>query len=478
MSRKRWGQVSNLVRENWGLLLSALIGLVAYGGLVRLDRVYGGLRGAATAEAIAWYLLAFTGFITALLWAEQRGVSLKVVWGAAVLFRITLLFTSPTLSDDVYRYLWDGYIANQGISPYAYAIDAIELDPYDHPIRGAANNPWMASPYLPAAQWVFALSARFFPLRIFPLQILMVGFDLLTGVVIAGLLRMAGLPARRLILYLWNPLVVVEAAHGAHIDAWMVLLSLAAVWFTFRFSEEISSKTRWWLSLVAPVLLSLATLTKILPILLLPVLFFRWSWKQRGVYGAGVAAVLVPAGLRGGWGLVGSLTGTGVFGALRIYADQWTFNSGVFYWSEAWLRETLVFEPTRAAKAVVLVVLAGILLVVMVFGKRRPGIRGALRLAAIPWMGYLLLTPTLHPWYALALLAFLPFLPPREDEPRALWLAVLPWLYLSAVLVFSYLTYRDPFEFLELEWVRQLEWLPTFALLAIGAAAAARRLGK
>jgi hypothetical protein len=92
--------------------------------------------------------------------------------------------------------------------------------------------------------------------------------------------------------------------------------------------------------------------------------------------------------------------------------------------------------------------------------------RAALRLMSLPLMGYVLLTPTLHPWYLLMLLAFLPFLTPGSDEPAWFWIFVTPWLYLSGALIFSYLAYLDPRDFTEVEWARHLAWLPTLALLA------------
>ena len=39
--------------------------------------------------------------------------------------------------------------------------------------------------------------------------------------------------------------------------------------------------------------------------------------------------------------------------------------------------------------------------------RRRTNLRPTLRLMAVPFMAYLLLTPTVHPWYALILLVFL-----------------------------------------------------------------------
>ena len=219
-------------RQQWGLILVTAVSIVAYGGLAWLHWQYGTLRDGIIGQTIAWYLVAFAAFVGVIVWAEKRPVSLKWIWGAAILFRVLLLFTIPTLSDDVYRYLWDGYVAAEGISPYVFAIDAPELDYLDIPQRSLANNRDMASPYLPVAQWVFVVVAFFLPLQPIFLQILMVLFALGTAFLLAKLLALGKLPPHRLLLYLWNPLVVVEVAHGAHIDAWMILLMVTAVWFS------------------------------------------------------------------------------------------------------------------------------------------------------------------------------------------------------------------------------------------------------
>ena len=455
------------IREYWGLLIIFAVSLIAYGGLVRLDQLHGNLRGPYTPETITWYLVAFFAFLGAILWSEYRPIAAKWLWGGAILFRLLLLFTSPSLSDDIYRYLWDGYVSNQGVSPYAYAIDAPELDYLDVPVRALANNTWMASPYLPAAQWIFHSLAFLFPLEPIFLQILMVGFDLLSGLILVGLLRLTALPAHRLLIYLWNPLVILEVAHGAHIDAWMALLTLAAIWFTLKTAPASNSPTYQLYVLAAPVLLAAATLTKILPFLLLPLLFFLWSWRQRILYGLVVFGVLLPSGLRAGWGLTGLMDGRGVFGALRIYSERWKFNSGLFFWLETWLSALGVPEPTDTAKLAVALLMGLTWLGVWVWAWRRPGIRSTLRAAVVPFIAYIALTPTVHPWYILILLAFLPFLPPDKGEPHFLWFGILPWLYLSGSLIYSYLTYIDPSEFHELPWVRSLEWIPTLGLLLI-----------
>ena len=73
--------------------------------------------------------------------------------------RFILLLTIPSLSDDIYRYIWDGHVAINGFSPYAFAVNDHTLDFLSIPERDLANNAWMASPYLPAAQLLFFLAA-------------------------------------------------------------------------------------------------------------------------------------------------------------------------------------------------------------------------------------------------------------------------------------------------------------------------------
>ncbi len=471
MKPKQWFR-----KDRFGLIFLTSITILAYGALVSMDFVYGTLRDSYTPQSIGWYLLAFVAYIAILVWVERWGIGRKWMWGGAVLLRVMMLLTTPTLSDDVYRMLWDGYVAHQGVSPYMHAIDSPALDHLEVPVRGLANNAWMASPYLPAAQGVFYGVTAVFPLKPIFLQGIMVIFDLLSAWLIARLLALALLPGRRLMIYLWNPLVIIEVAHGAHIDAWMILLALLAVYLAlrqsggrdiipwFRQSKSISYLAHF----LSPLFLALGTLTKLLPVLLLPVLFWLWNWPQRVFYALVTLLLLLPFGMSAGWGLSGDLDGTGLFGAIRIYADQWNFNSGIFHWLEVWLDKLGVDKPLGMAKGIVVLLLLVVVTAVWIAARKRTATRTALRIMSVPLIGYVLLTPTFHPWYLLLLLAFVPFLAPAEDESPWRWLLAAPWLYLSGALVFSYMTYLDPLNYGELEWVRQVEWIPTILLLVAG----------
>ncbi len=298
------------------------------------------------------------------------------------------------------------------------------------------------------------------------MQLLMICFDVLAAAMVIKLLRLARLPERRVLLYWLNPLVIIEVAHGAHIDAMILGLASVGLWLSLD-----KARTSQFALHAAPVLIAAATLTRPLALLLIPVLFWIWNWRQRITWAVAVGVPIAVAGASAGFGLGDEATGTGVFGSARAYTDSFRFNSGVYHWLGRWiagrgLNDQGWSEPAALTRLIVGLVVVALLVVVFLVGRRDRDVRGTLRLLAVPLMIYVVFTPVLHPWYTLLLLGFVPFLAPGEGEPNIGWLWVAPWILLSALLIFSYLTYEDPVAFAEREWVRRLEWYPTLGVLA------------
>src|SRR5262245_35795101 len=51
----------------------------------------------------------------------EKGSRLSAtILGFAFLFRLTLFWCTPSLSEDIYRYIWDGRVQMAGINPYRY----------------------------------------------------------------------------------------------------------------------------------------------------------------------------------------------------------------------------------------------------------------------------------------------------------------------------------------------------------------------
>jgi alpha-1,6-mannosyltransferase len=416
------------------------------------------------------YVTAYLAYSVAIWWALKKPGGrreLALIIGLAILFRVTLLFTSPpTLSDDVYRYIWDGRLMNAGVNPYAYPVNSPLLDPYASPLRALVNHNWMASPYLPAAQLLFALVYRLVPESPLAFQVAAVFFDLLTGWLVIDLLRRLGLPRTRALIYLWNPLVVVESAHGAHVvDALMVCLIMAALWLLIARRSRVPSAA----------MLAAATLTKGLPVILLPVVARRWRPGPTLLYGSLVVAACAVFALGAGWGLTGPLDGDGLFGALRIYGSLWNYNGGLYHWIEVLVsghptpgavpQEIVGWQPILAAKLIVAAALLTVLGIVWCKERQIEDDLAQLRLAMVPLAAYLLLTTTVHPWYVTLVIPLLPFLTSRADEEAKLNRRLWPWLYLAAAVAFSYLTYLDIDHLREYDSARLLEYVPFYLML-------------
>jgi len=225
-------------------------------------------------------------------------------------------------------------------------------------------------------------------------------------------------------------------------------------------------------------------LTKIVPLLLAPLFIRRWGWRRWLLFTilvcVGVAVFVPGAGL----GLIGDLDGRGVFGTLRIYASQWNFNANLYHWLEAYLTgyrspgaapfEVPYIHSILFARGIVSALLALILLATALLAWRldelqrgtwRQRILCLLRLAVLPLGAYLLLTPTLHPWYLTIIVPFIPFLLADREEGARISRFIWTWLYLSCAVTFFYLSYIDPNNFQEFSLARQVEYIPFYLLL-------------
>lgn len=107
--------------EVLGLILTGLF--LALSGLShRFVYGQGHLERPILAVAV-WLLAAFIiyGMAVWIVLRRPQAVRLSTVLLFAVLFRLVLLGSNVIQEDDLYRYVWDGQISLQGVSPYRCA---------------------------------------------------------------------------------------------------------------------------------------------------------------------------------------------------------------------------------------------------------------------------------------------------------------------------------------------------------------------
>lgn len=355
---------------------SDLLKLVSAGGLLGACAAIGHV--ANLTEAPRTFLLlfsvAFLCYVVGLVvWERQPGRSAVVtILAVGAACRLVLLPAAPSLSTDAYRYVWDARVARAGIDPYAYAPVAPELEPLrDTAIFPRLNHPTWRTVYPPGAQAFFRLVDAAVPDSVAAMKLGLALAELVALGLVLALLVTSGLPPARVVIYAWNPLVLVEIWGSAHLDALVLLAVTAAALAAVRGAREI-----------AAVLLGLGALVKIYPVVLLPLLRGRGSARVLALFALTVGGgYLLPMML--GWKVVGSLP--------RYLAEE-NFNPG--------LVRSLIDWPPLA-----LVVLA----VFVAWAAARQG--AFVERVVIMIAGVVILMPNVFPWYAVWLVPFLALAP-------------------------------------------------------------------
>ena len=145
----------------------------------------------------------------------------------ALLLRMLLL--PVPASDDVNRYIWEGQLVRDGVSPYAHTADAPEWAAYRNSYWDKMNHKDRRTAYPPLAEWSFALTTALGD-PVFGFKLWVVLADLLALVGLVALLRRRGLPVLYAGFYAFNPVVLVAFAGEAHFDAFVVAALVWAVW--------------------------------------------------------------------------------------------------------------------------------------------------------------------------------------------------------------------------------------------------------
>ena len=320
-------------------------------------------------------------------------VPLLVCLGLALAWRLVLLGAAPLVSDDIYRYVWDGRVQQVGISPYAIAPADRTAAAFHTEVtrRIDPTSAVLPSIYPPLAQRFFLL-VTWIDDSVLAMLLAMLACDLLVGAILWRWLGVAGRSRWWVLAWAWHPLVAIEGAGGGHIDLFGTLLLVAAAY-----------ALAWRRTLLAAVALAGAIAVKFLPVVLLPLL-----WRRIRPIDA-TAGVLVVALLylpfvasTGDWLPVGSL---------GAYIAQWRFNGPPFRWMAA---------SVGAAGATAAAVAAGL---VVAGWMRRTRSRYDPAAWAWPLAASVLLMPAIYPWYLVWCIPFLvrPTAAPPVIWPLAVW---------------------------------------------------------
>ena len=210
----------------------------------------------------------------AAVWIVSRIPSKRPVLVAiliiAGLLRASVVFSPPFLSDDIYRYIWDGRVQAAGINPYRFVPADKQLASLrDEFIYSHINRrDYAHTIYPPLAQAIFLGVSRISE-SVTGMKLTMVGFEAIAIWLIIRLLTAWRLPPERVLIYAWHPLAIWEIAGSGHVEAVLVALIALALWARSRDLRALTGSA-----------LAGAALIKFFPALLLPAFYRRWDWKM------------------------------------------------------------------------------------------------------------------------------------------------------------------------------------------------------
>ena len=393
---------------------------------------------------------------TALFFFQYKLIQLgkwnfKLLLVIGILFRLIFLFTEHNLSQDFYRFIWDGELIKNGTNPYIYTPN----DLIENPDLAIANAKELY-------QGMGSLSAKHYsnypPLNqiIFTISAFLGGGSILGSIIVMRLFIIVAdigilIFARKLLVqlksgnylafwYFLNPLVIIELTGNLHFEGVML--------FFFVWSLFLLSVKKWKLS--APIY-ALSILLKLVPILFLPFFLKHFGFKKSVVYysliGVTCIAFLLP--------FYSPVFIDNYSKTVGLWFSNFEFNSGFynlvktigihFFDAKPW--ELVKTYGSLVPKLTIAIAL------LLTFFRENQKTNKLIGSMLILLTSYYFLSTTVHPWYIIFLLVLSIF---NNYRFAIVW---------SALVVLSYYAYSNP-DFQENLWLLAIEYITVFGFFA------------
>lgn len=398
-----------------------------------------------TGRLLIYYAGLFVCFIMFILVIDDEKYS-DYAYLIGIIFRFSFLVLVPNLSDDIYRFIWDGRLNVAGINPYAQTPIHI-LDHADLVNTGITDDLYLLfgkntySSYPPLNQFIFYIAAWLFPQSlsgsILVIRTFLLAFEVGNIWLIRKLLKIQHISLKTGLLYVLNPLVILELSGNLHFEAIMIFFILLTIFFL--------NKDR----IIQPaVSLGLSVQAKLIPLIFLPVIWFKNGSKKGIIFGfLCMLTILIPF-----LPFIDVHMIIGFLKSLNLYFQKFEFNASIYYLFRQlgyWIFGVNIIWFSGPVLG--LVAISGILILSLTeYSKKAPYFELFLWILMI----YLAMTTTLHPWYITTLIALSIFT--RFRFP-VVW---------SLMIFISYAGYTKS-GYMTNYWLIALEYLVVYTVMSI-----------
>ncbi|WP_282017321.1 glycosyltransferase 87 family protein [Salegentibacter mishustinae] len=328
--------------------------------------------------------------------------------GVAVLFRLVFVAATPNLSQDYYRFIWDGQLILEGINPYLSVPNdlkefstALELT-NQKLINGMGSlSAGNFTSYPPVNQLLFAISTFLGGKSILGSVIAMRVFIILAdlGTLYFGrkLLLKLNLPGHQIFWFILNPFIIIELTGNLHFEGVML--------FFLTWSIYLLHQKKW---ICSAILLGISVSIKLLPLLFLPLL---WNYfiKNRKTENSDIPDLNFKKLL--GYYLMVGLTVLASFlpffssefisnfsASISLWFQKFEFNASIYY-VVRWIGFQLKGYNIIATAGKILPLMVILILSGLAFFRRNNSIQKLIETMLVGVSAYFFLATTVHPWY-------------------------------------------------------------------------------
>lgn len=359
--------------------------------------------------AVAYFLeredsfLLMTGYILLFLayfsFVFNTTTKFNVFWLIifSIIFRMSFILATPNLSDDFYRFIWDGRLIINEIHPFSHVPQYFmtikeNLVGINQELYAKLNSPNYYTIYPPVCQAIFTASAFLFPENIdgsvLIMRLVIILAELGSLFIMVQALQDLDLPIKKIIFYALNPLVVLELSGNLHFEAVMIFFLITSL---YLFQKEKL--------VLSAILFSLAVCTKLIPLIFLPLFLKRLGKKKALAYYAIVGSLFYLMYIP----FISIEFIKGFSSSFLYYFSRFEFNASIYYV----IREAgfLLFNTNIIVAAGAILALS--IFVLIIYYAKKEDVQQKTIYESCMWvlMIYLLLSTTLHPWYIIPLLS-------------------------------------------------------------------------
>lgn len=337
-------------------------------------------------------------FVFYFFYCNSKRINAKIMLQIGLLFRITFLLSTPFLSQDFYRFIWDGRLLIAGINPYEFTpdqlINSVNTIPQSKELyaRMGSLSASHFSNYPPFNQLLFAMAGLVSGKSIVGASIFFRLIIILADVVIfyfgRKILILLNQNPDKIFWYFLNPLVILELTGNLHFEGVMLALFVVGLYFFIQ--------DKW---IKASLFIALSISTKLLPLLLLP-LFWQILGTKRRLHFYGLILLLNSVFFLPFFtsNLIKNYAIT-----IALWFVNFEFNASFYYLARAIGFYALGYNIIGFLGTIILLVSIAMILF-FAFKKNNNSIEKIMIHSLIVLSLYFFLSTTVHPWYCINLI--------------------------------------------------------------------------